>query len=298
MGFYDRDYYRDDNPYNDYGGHGMHHWRIVTWILVINIGLWLIDAILFPTRMTPLGPVGHDLTLALSLTSESLFHPLQWYRFLTYGFVHSTGNYWHILSNMIVLFFLGYAVEDKLGRWEFLRFYLISIIFSALVFAVSHWGREYLLLGASGGVTAVVILFILYYPHQILLLFGIIPIPAWLLGVFMIGSDILGVMNLRKDNIAFMAHLGGAAFALAYAYMGIHFSFLTAPWRRLKDWSRRRPRNTFKVYRPPEENDEELNRRVDEILKKCSEHGEGSLTREERDFLIRAGRTYRKKHRD
>ena len=112
---------------------------------------------------------------------------------------------------MLGLYFLGQYVERLLGRWEFLRFYLLAIVTGCVV----HTARVYFmvpevtapdgstllnpnvnpwavpLLGASAGVTATVMLFIFNFPREKLLLVFAILIPAWLVGV------IIGGVNLE-----------------------------------------------------------------------------------------------------
>ncbi|MDR3111387.1 MAG: rhomboid family intramembrane serine protease [Planctomycetaceae bacterium] len=304
MGFYDRDYYRE-GKFGGYGtggrDGGIGSWQIVTLVIILNVFLWLVDALLFPK---------HWLTEVMSLRSDCITDPLQWYRFLTCGFAHSPFSLWHILGNMLVLFCLGYAVEDALRRWEFLRFYLVAVVFSSLVFMISKLidGEGFFMLGASGAVTAVVVLFVLYYPYQVLLVWGIFPVPAWLIGAILVGTDIFGAVG-RMGNTAFTAHLGGAAFALIYAYSRMNLGFITYPYDYVmnlllkRKQQKYRKKQQFKVYsyEIDDDNDndtaDEITKRVDEILKKCSEHGEGSLTHEEREFMNRASAKYRDKYR-
>jgi membrane associated rhomboid family serine protease len=304
MGFYDRDYYRDGS-FGGYGSGGrdggIGSWRIVTLLIILNIALWLADALLFPQHM---------LMYVLSLRSDCITDPLRWYQFLTCGFAHDPGGIMHIFGNMLVLFCLGYAVEDTLRRWEFLRFYLVAIVFSSLVFTATKLveGEEFIMLGASGAVTAVVVLFVLYYPYQMLYVWGLFPVPAWLIGAILVGTDIFGAVG-RMGGTAFTAHLGGAAFALIYAYSRMNLGFITYPYDYVKNMllkrkqQKYRKKQQFKVYsfELDDDNDntnaDDITKRVDEILKKCSEHGEGSLTHEEREFMNQASKKYRDKYR-
>ena len=74
MGIYDRDYYRgEQSPFSLRMPQ-----TIVVRLILINVGLWLINGLLFPENRLQQTPGSHVGTLA----------PLQWYRFLTYGFVH------------------------------------------------------------------------------------------------------------------------------------------------------------------------------------------------------------------
>jgi hypothetical protein len=150
------------------------------------------------------------------------------------------------------------------------------------------------LLGASGAVTAVIILFCLNFPHEVLNVYGILPVPAWVLGVFWIGQDLFGAMGYRQSddaNIAFTCHIGGALFALLYFQSGIRLERLLPSGSTL---AKLQPRPRLKVH-DPETAEEDTDAAVDEILKKIQEHGRDSLTRRERRILEDASREYQKR---
>lgn len=90
----------------------------------------------------------------------------QYDRFITYGFVHADGT--HLLFNMFTLFFFGRAIEDfyrpYLGGLGFVLFYLAALIVSMLPSYLKHKNDpNYLSLGASGAVSAVLFAYILFY---------------------------------------------------------------------------------------------------------------------------------------
>ena len=80
--------------------------------------------------------------------------------------------------------FLGRSVEERYGKWEFLRFYLVAIVLGGIYWTIRTWnGGNQGMVGASGGVTAVCMLFVFCFPRVEVLMMGVIPIPAWVLGV-------------------------------------------------------------------------------------------------------------------
>ncbi len=131
----------------------------------------------------------------------------------------------HILFNMYGLWFFGRAVENRIGSREFLAFYLFTGAAAALIWSgigILTESKASGLIGASGAVSAVVIMFALSYPHQkIRLLFPPVTVPAWLLGIFIVGMDIRGAMGFGDDHVAFAVHLAGAALAVVYFYSRI-----------------------------------------------------------------------------
>ena len=62
--------------------------------------------------------------------------------------------------------------------------------------------------GASGGVTAVFILFVLYYPRQTVYFLGLLAMPAWVIGAIVIGLDLLKARTGKAGNVAWQAALG------------------------------------------------------------------------------------------
>ena len=119
---------------------------------------------------------------------------------------------------MLNLFLLGRHVEDRLGRIEFLKFYLIAIIVSGLGFTLIHFatGQAFsYVVGASGGVTAVLMLFVFMFWNEQIRLFGIIPMPAWILGVILVLSDLSHAFQ-PDIPIAWEAHMVGSAFGAVY----------------------------------------------------------------------------------
>jgi hypothetical protein len=198
----------------------------------------------------------------------------------------------HVGFNMLTLFFLGRPVEQRLGRDEFLRFYLISIVVSGLGWMLATMildpGANRFVVGASGAVSAVVLLFIFMYPRETILLMGVFPIPAWALGVMLLVGNLLTAFN-PSSHSAWEAHLVGAGFGILYYKMNWNFEkfqfsgiaklFRSSPKLRVHD---------------PGAVDHQLLDQADQILAKIAEQGEDSLTARERKILNKYSRRLRK----
>jgi len=142
----------------------------------------------------------------------------QYDRLLTYGFVHA--DFMHLLFNMITLYFFGGFVEQLITeltgqRWVYLAFYLSALLVSILPsYLKNHRNPNYLSLGASGAVSAVLFAFILIQPWQLIFVF-FIPVPAVVFAVVYIGYSIW--MDRRGgDRINHSAHLAGAGFGVLF----------------------------------------------------------------------------------
>jgi membrane associated rhomboid family serine protease len=129
-------------------------------------------------------------------------------RMLSSGFLHA--DVAHLFFNMFTLFMFGPVVIAYLGNYSFLLIYFGSLIFGSLLTLVFHKNDfNYRAIGASGAVTGVLYSAILFEPYQELLLFFIVPIPAFLFGIAYLLYSIYG-MKAKNDNIGHTAHFGGA----------------------------------------------------------------------------------------
>ena len=288
MGIHDREYYREDER----GFRITSPRSVVATLIIINVVIFIIDSFMRAQN--------HPISQFMAIKADLWQKPWLFYQLLTNGFAHAPASVtiWHVVGNMLVLFFLGRPVEQRYGSAEFLRVYLSAIIIASFVWLLSQVARgdtTASAYGASGAVTAVVMLFIFNFPHQTLLIWGIVPIRAWILGVIMIAIDVSRAFN-KHSQIAWEAHLGGAAFAAAYFYFKWNLSWIDFTW--LQNWftnvKQARKRKHLKIHRPPEENSKLL-ADADRILAKISEEGEESLTKKERKTLEKYSRMMRDK---
>ncbi|MEO6171497.1 MAG: rhomboid family intramembrane serine protease [Arenimonas sp.] len=140
----------------------------------------------------------------------------QYYRYITYGFLHADGM--HLLFNMITLYFFGRVMEgfytSELGPFGYVLFYLGGIIVSVLPSATQHQkDPAYATLGASGAVSAVLFAYILFEPWTTLLIF-FVPCPAIIYAVLYVAYSIW-LDKKGGDNVNHSAHLWGAAYGVA-----------------------------------------------------------------------------------
>jgi membrane associated rhomboid family serine protease len=157
-----------------------------------------------------------------------LNNPFTWYPVLTHMFLH--GGWFHLLSNVWILFIFGDNVEDRLGSVRFLMFYLFGGFAAGLIQGVISLNPNIPSLGASGAIAAVMGAYILFYPRArvtVLLLLIIIPfffqVPAVVfLGVWFISQLYSGLLSLGAQagqwgGVAWWAHIGGFVFGLITA---------------------------------------------------------------------------------
>jgi len=130
---------------------------------------------------------------------------------ITYQFLHS--DILHLLSNMLFLWVFGDNVEDAMGHFKFLLFYLLSGVAGGLAHAWMLPNSTLPLIGASGAVAGVIAAYLILHPRVRVwvLAFRIIPLrikAAWVLGVWAV-TQIVMVTLAPFDQVAWWAHIGG-----------------------------------------------------------------------------------------
>lgn len=162
-----------------------------------------------------------ELSRKLIFNPYLVNHRREWYRMVTSGLIHADLN--HLLMNMLVLFFIGYTVEQlyelrfpQFGDFFYASMYVIGIPIANMKTLIQHSNNPgYNALGASGATSAVLFAFILFLPLNILYIFGLVPIPAVILGIgYLWYSSKMAKKNV--DNIGHDAHFYGAIFGLVY----------------------------------------------------------------------------------
>ena len=146
----------------------------------------------------------------------------------TYMFVH--GGTWHLLFNMLGLFFFGVQLERRIGSHEFLLFYLLSGLLAGVLSFVVYvlTGTYYVaLVGASGAVFAVLLAFATYFPTATILIFGIIPVRAPILVIGYAALELFNMFTRTGGNVAHMTHLIGFAVAFVYLVVRLRINPIT-----------------------------------------------------------------------
>lgn len=219
---------------------------------------------------------------------------------VTYMFVHA--DFFHLLFNMLALFFFGPPLEERWGGHEFLKFYLIAGLGGA---ALSMLFPHSLVLGASGAVYGVMVGFAYFWPENPIYIWGIFPIKAKWLVAFLVGISLFYSVGGAQSGVAHLAHLGGAAAAFGYlkspwappAWGAVRRPRRPGRWRLLSS-GRRKDSTPVEPVTPVKTRSEKREERrvlddVDRILDKISVSGLSSLTEEERRRLDDASRRFR-----
>nr|WP_174762986.1 rhomboid family intramembrane serine protease [Anabaena sp. UHCC 0187] len=155
----------------------------------------------------------------------------EWTTLFTSQFLH--GGWWHLISNMVYLWVFGNNIEDRLGHFKYLFFYLTCGALAALCQWFIGMNSDIPSLGASGAISGVLGAYLIWFPHArittlIFLGFFIttINVPALvIIGIFFIQNLISGFaslqaaanMSVETGGVAYWAHLGGFFVGTIYA---------------------------------------------------------------------------------
>lgn len=155
--------------------------------------------------------------LRWGLIPYRLRHYAEWYRVLTATLFHA--DFMHLLLNAVVFYSFGSTLERQYGRGLYALLLLAGALGSALA---DYWrykdNPQHVSIGLSGVVNAVLFAFILHYPKAQLLVFGLLPLPAWLFALLYLAYSLYAA-HQGRDYVNHWAHLGGAAAGIVFAYL-------------------------------------------------------------------------------
>lgn len=225
---------------------------------------------------------------------------------VTYSFFHA--GFGHIFWNMIMLYFAGRIFLNLFDDQRFINVYFLGVIVGGLVFLLSYnvfptlLQTNTALIGASAGVTAVLIFICAYIPNQeVRIIF--FNVKLWYVGAFFVLVDLVQI-GYGGNVGGRLAHLGGAVLGYIYARqllsgndIGSGFTkFRGAIAQMFKTREKKAPlktvykKNAAKGKGTADYDKEAHQRKIDAILDKISKSGYESLSKAEKDFLFKAGK--------
>ncbi|GIV23681.1 MAG: hypothetical protein KatS3mg025_1340 [Bacteroidia bacterium] len=140
----------------------------------------------------------------------------EWHRLLTSIFFHA--DLTHLLVNAIVFLSFGRVMEAYYGPEKYIGLLLTGLLGSGLL-TLWRYQRspQHVSIGLSGVVNAVLFAFILHNPTAKLLIFFLLPMPAWLFALLYIAYSVYEGQN-ERGYVNHWAHIGGAAAGIIFAY--------------------------------------------------------------------------------
>ncbi len=235
--------------------------------------------------------------------NEFLFQP---WSIVTYSFFHA--GFTHIFWNMLLLYFGSRTFLNLFSVKRFINVYFLGVIVGGLAFILSYnlfpafAGERTALIGASAGVMAILIFICSYMPNQeVRIIF--FNIKLWYIGAIFV---LLDLIQMAYDGNAggHLAHLGGAFIGFLYARkllegkdIGSGFERFTSGIANIFKPNKKSPLKTVhksnkskKVHTSVSVPKSIKQKQIDDILDKISKSGYESLSKEEKDFLFKAGK--------
>jgi membrane associated rhomboid family serine protease len=222
--------YRDDNPTRTFP-------FVTIGIVVLNTVVYLIG-LFAPLREEEIvfsfGAIPHNL---LTFDTTQPVHPL--ITVFSSMFLH--GGLFHLGGNMLYLWIFGNNIEDSLGHFRFLFFYLASGLIAAYAHALTDAASLTPMIGASGAVSGVLGAYLLLFPqariHTIVILgffWQVVRVPALIVigfwAIIQLVSGMLATGLAAHGGVAWFAHVGGFLFGLITIRLWL-------PRRRMQEWS-------------------------------------------------------------
>ncbi len=182
----------------------------VTWSLAFAVIIFAIFSLGTPRWVSEWGLVPVDAFRRGGIT------------FLTYFFIH--GSWFHLAANVYFLMVFGDNVEDFLGRINYVLLVFVGAIAGAAVHALFSPARMAPLVGASAGISGVILFYGLRFPQARLRYFRLFrwfSMPALAATGFWVVTQILGARDQLSGtgDVSFLSHLGGAAIGLWFWFL-------------------------------------------------------------------------------
>jgi membrane associated rhomboid family serine protease len=271
--------------------------RVIYW----NIACFLISLVFFYQFST--GQFVLPSWLALSSNpSDFLFKP---WTFLTYAFFHD--GFLHLLFNMLVLNFASSLFLTFFTEKQYLGLYILSAIFAGVAFALSFYflNLSASVVGASAAIMAILVATTTYQPLMNIRLLLIGNVKLWHITLVIL---VLDLMQFRSVNMGgHISHLAGAVFGFLFIKLlqsGVDLSkIVTRVLDFFANLFRKSPSTPFKKVHKNYNNKpvqrttvskivtkDKTQQQIDEILDKISQSGYDCLTKEEKEFLFKAGK--------
>lgn len=267
--------------------------KLIFW----NIGFFLFSLVFFYSFSV--GQFQIPTWIALS-SDLGVFVRTPW-TLITFNFFHS--GFLHLFFNLMVLHFSGRLFNTYFTDKQLLGVYVLGGVFSGITFVLSYLfiGKAGLLVGASGAIMAILIATATYAPFMLLRIPLIGIVKLWHVAFVILLVDLI---QMPLDNTGgHLAHLGGALFGFIYIKLLQTGNDITNPFSALLDTfanlfkpKKKTPfkkvhRNATKnVINSSVSNKDFAQKQIDDILDKISKSGYDSLTKEEKEFLFKAGK--------
>lgn len=265
------------------------NWSLTPWVkrlIVANVAVFVVSQFFMPGLNAYLAFYPHWVYI----------YAMPW-TFVTYMFAHAGWS--HLIFNMIALWFFGPRVEDQMGGRRFLTMYFIAGLSGALLSLALSSVAPYPIVGASGAIFGVLLVYATFWPRDKIYIWGALPVEArWMVIGYTAYSVFggFGALGSVGGGTAHFAHLGGFVGAFVYLRWIDFRSPLRAYQRKLetatygkKGWGLSGDTEEIARWEQiPRAGLHPMNvEELDRVIAKAKKEGVRRLTPDERAFLHR-----------
>ena len=177
----------------------------VTSLLIITIATYLLFALSGDTR---LGMMAYS---KLMLQPEQVIYSFEYWRLVSYAFVHDTASPMHIIFNALMLYMLGVPLEERWGEKRFFIFVFTAIILGSLAVMLSNiiGLSKAPVVGISAATIGLAIAWGLTFSTQQIYIFGVFPLTGKQLVWLTVALEVIYAVSTNAISSA--AHFGGIA---------------------------------------------------------------------------------------
>tara|TARA_B100001123_G_C15136029_1_gene957432 strand:+ start:233 stop:1069 length:837 start_codon:yes stop_codon:yes gene_type:complete len=219
---------------------------------------------------------------SFGLVPKQVWWHLKIWQLFTYLFIH--GGFIHLFFNMFVLWMFGKDLEHQWGKNEFLVFYFACGIGAGIITVLYSINSFIPIVGASGAIYGLLVAYGFSYPNRMVYLYGLFPLKVKYMVVGLGGIAFFAFLSADQSNVSHITHLSGMIIGVLY----INF---ISNWKNIKmEYYRLRLKNLKQKSLSQNDKENQMKKKVDEILDKLNDSGWDSLTEKEEKFLSRASK--------
>lgn len=213
---------------------------VVRWMIGLSVGIWLVGQVIVEGYI--LGQP--TLTWLFGLVPQNVLTKFFVWEFVTYIFLHSR-NVFHIVFNMLLLWWLGAELEQRWGSKFFLLYYMVAGIGAGIIYTLVVLIHSLVIgpstilstpvVGASGAIFGLMLAYGMIFGERVVYFMMVFPMRAKYFVTILGAVEVVTLLNngLEGGDVANLAHLGGIA--AGFLFLKAYTQFQQRKWRKQAD---------------------------------------------------------------
>lgn len=213
---------------------------VVRWMIGISVAVWLIGQVIIEGYVLN----QPSITWIFGLVPENILSKFFVWEFVSYMFLHSR-NVFHIVFNMLLLWWLGAELEQRWGSKFFLLYYMVSGVGAGLIYTLVVLGHSLVVgpsavwttpvVGASGAIFGLMLAYGIIFGERVVYFMMVFPMRAKYFTMILGAVEVVTLLNngIEGGDVANLAHLGGLA--SGFLFLQGYTRFQQRRWRKQSD---------------------------------------------------------------